>query len=106
MVKYVDDVSIVVPVRMNFVINDLQCIGSELKNIYSWSYSNGLTLNQSKTSGLIYSRGQFKQINDTQSSLSDVQFKSSVRFLGVILDDGLRWKSHVDFLVEKCSQRT
>ena len=105
MVKYVDDVSIVVPVRTNFVINDLQCIGSELKNIYSWSYSNGLTLNQSKTSGLIYSRGQFKQINDIQSSLSDVQFKSSVRFLGVILDDNLRWKSHVDFLVKKCSQR-
>jgi hypothetical protein len=105
MVKYVDDISLVAPLRQKDALKDLERIQSEISNIFSWSSTNNLTLNPAKTSGLIYSRGSFKETFNIKSILKDVQFKSSVRFLGVVLDANLRWKNHVNFVAKKCSQR-
>ena len=100
MVKYVDDVSFVAPLRKAQVLDDLRKIKSEVKNIFLWSSDNKLTVNEAKTSGLIYSRGSFKETYNIESLLDTVNFKPSVRFLGVVLDDNLRWMSHVNFIVK------
>lgn len=105
MVKYVDDVSFVVPVRRTSVLHDVDCGQAEINNIFEWSSANNLTLNVSKTSGLIFSRSCFTEIHDLESFFINVNFMSSVRFLGVILDKNLGWKSHVNFVVKKCAQR-
>ena len=105
MVKYVDDVSLVAPVRRKNAIDDLNMIQAEIKNITQWSTANNLTLNADKTSGLIFSRDTFKHDHNIESRLNNVSFKQSVRFLGVVLDDNLAWKSHITFIVKKCAQR-
>lgn len=105
MLKYVDDVSLVAPVRKSDVTADLKSIQSEVNNISGWSSVNKLSLNVTKTSGIIFSRGCFKQIHNVESILNNVQFKESIRFLGVVLDENLHWKSHVNFIVKKCAQR-
>ena len=105
MVKYVDDVSLVVSVRKSHTFNDLAQIQSEIEHISQWSSNNDLALNTTKTSGLICSRGSFKELYHIEATLDKVCFKPSVKFLGVIFDDNLRWKSHVDYIVKKCSQR-
>lgn len=105
MVKYVDDVSLVAPIRKISSSNDLNRIKSEIKNICLWSSDNNLTLNAAKTAGLIFSRGSFRNACDIESFLDNVHFKPSLRFLGVILDQDLKWKSHVNLIVKKCAQR-
>ena len=40
-----------------------------------------------------------------EAEISSVKFMSCVRFLGVILEDSLRWKSHVTHVMKKCTQR-
>ena len=105
MVKYVDDISFVAPVRKSSALHDLMNIRTEIDNIVHWSSVNHLTLNSSKTSGIIYSCGRFKDVLSIDSFIRDVNFTSSVRFLGVFLDENLGWRSHVNFIVKKCSQR-
>ena len=105
MIKYVDDVSFVAPISKTCVVTDLTRIREEIENIGQWSTCNRLTLNSSKTTGLIHSSGQFKAIHGLESAIGDVRLKASLRFLGVILSDNLGWKDHVDFVSRKCAQR-
>ena len=105
MVKYMDDVSIVGGIRKSCISHDLSLIQSEIDNISSWSNTNFLALNTSKTVALVRYRGQFRSICDVESLLTAVQFKPCVRFLGVHLDADLRWSSHTNFIAKKCAQR-
>ena len=87
MVKYVDDVSLVAPLRKlssSSVFTDLNGIQSEVTNISHWSSVNNLTLNTAKTTGLICSHGSFKETYNIESFLDNICFKPSVRFLGVV----------------------
>ena len=83
----------------------LNGIQSEVTNISHWSSVNNLTLNTAKTTGLICSHGSFKEAYNIESLLDNICFKPSVRFLGVVLDNSLCWKSHVNFIVKKFAQR-
>lgn len=105
MIKYVDDVSIIAPVHKCNASDDLNRIQAEINNIVSWSTANNMTVNADKTCGFIYGPDAFKREHCIESFLNDVCFRQSVRFLGVILDENLGWKSHVNFIVKKCVQR-
>ena len=100
MIKYVDDVSIIVPIRRNQALDDLKRVRSEVEHLSFWSSAHCLTLNANKTVGLIYSRGCFRDELNVDLYLSNVHFQKFVRFLGVMLDENLSWKHHVSF-VEK-----
>jgi hypothetical protein len=105
MIKYVDDVSLVMSVRKSAVHSDLRNIKAEIDNIGLWSSNNSLTLNSSKTCGIIFSRGAFKDVYNMESLFDFVDFRKTVRFLGVLLDEDLGWKSHINFIVKKSAQR-
>ena len=105
MIKYVDDVSIVAPVRKDHVHDDLEKIKSEIEHISCWSAYNCLSLNVAKTKGIIFSRGRFKEETMIVHSLSCVNFNRCVRFLGVMLDESLGWRAHIDYILKKCCQR-
>jgi len=105
MVKYVDDVSIVANIRKDFVTEDIKRINAEIDNISRWSEVNNLQLNPAKTVGFIYHRGNFGASQSVQSMISSVNFQNSVRFLGVYLDNNLRWNTHTSFIEKKCAQR-
>ena len=57
---------------------------------------NGLKLNTDKTAVLIYSRGAEAQIN-----LPNVNTVHTVKFLGVHIDDNLRFETHVNEVCKK-----
>ena len=105
MIKYVDDVSLVAPVRKNHVQYDLVKVKSEIDHLSRWSSAHHLTLNVTKTTGLIFSRGRFKVNFCIESFLDNVRFQQSVRFLGIVLHESLGWGAHVNFIEKKCSQR-
>ena len=105
MVKYVDDLSLVLGIRKSHILDDVQRIKSEILEIQTWSSSNGMVLNVEKTNGFIRYRGSFRDICNIESLIPDVRFTDSVRFLGVFLDSDLAWKSHIRYVERKCAQR-
>lgn len=56
-----------------------------------WCQANGLKLNENKT-------------QDIHFSFKPGQSHSVATFLGVKLESGLRWDTHVDYIAEKCPQ--
>ena len=105
MVKYVDDISIVSHIRKDFVAEDITIVNTEIDHIVRWSENNKLQLNSLKTVGFIYQRGNFRDSHNVQAMIRGVNFQKSVRFLGVFLDDNLRWNTHTSFIEKKCAQR-
>ena len=105
MVKYMDDVCVITGVRKAHPLEDITRIKSEINNILTWSTSNCLKLNISKTNGLIKYKGHFMDKCDIESCIPSVKFVHCLRFLGVILEDSLRWTSHITYILKKSAQR-
>ena len=84
-------------------LNYLQfCIESELSAIQEWFNANKLTLNVEKSSYLLYhTRNQ--PIPNFKIALNGVEIPrtSCAKFLGVWLDDKLKWNTHVNKLISK-----
>ena len=106
MIKYVNDICLVVGVRKRNVAGDVSVVQEEMSHLKEWSRLNDLTLNDSKTHGLVHYNGRsFKNDNEIEKMVTSVNFQSSIRFLGVLLDEDLKWKTHVRHIQKKCLQR-
>ena len=92
---YADDTSIIVtsPNLENFETK----IGKLFEDINKWFQANQLTLNYNKTNYL-----QFTNKNSLDYNLklhyqgNEVKSTLNTKFLGVIIDDCLSWKAHID----------
>ena len=105
MIKYVDDLCLSFGVRKSMAVEDVNILKSEIQNVSEWSANNNLSLNLGKTSGLVNYRGCFRDTCDIQSHFSCIKFQSNVKFLGVVMNESLNWKSHITFVEKKCAQR-
>ena len=84
-------------------------VNRELENINIWFQANKLSLNASKTKYVFFHKPRKKKdlpsnlpvlkINDTV-----IKREQSLKFLGVIIDENLNWKNHIDLLVNKISK--
>ena len=78
---------------------------SELEKFHSWTRSNKLTLNVSKTNCMLVSnRAEVTNCPPVILDNSPLQFKSSVKFLGVIIDNKLKFKEHIKTIKNKLSK--
>ena len=78
---------------------------SELEKFYSWTKSNKLTLNVAKTNCMLVSN----RANDANCPTillnnSPLQFKSSVKFLGIVIDNKLNFSEHIKTIKNKLSK--
>ena len=77
----------------------------ELKKIDNWMKCNKLSVNYSKTSYMIISNKCLKssacKININNTEIKCVEY---VRYLGILLDNKLSWRSHVSSLCNKISK--
>ena len=80
--------------------NRITAINNELKEITNWFKANKLSVNAKKTNFMIMGTRQRNRNNDKDISivLNDAQLDrvSSTKFLGVIIDENLTWKNHID----------
>ena len=89
-------------------LTDLVCtINTELNHINAWINLNKLSLNVSKTNYMILSSAR-KNYDASNSVLhfggQIIQRVESTKFLGVIIDDSLTWKLHIDHICSKASK--
>ena len=80
----------------------------ELKKVKKWIDANQLALNIDKANFVIFHSLQKKSAEQIiiKFMKKKIQWKISVKFLGVLLDSNLRWKSHITELSKKLSRIT
>jgi hypothetical protein len=102
MVLFADDTSIIVTDinKLNFEIN----LKQTYKDIITWFISNLLALNLDKIQYMEFRHMNFynvtTKVNYEQISLKNV---TETKFLGLIIDDTLTWKRHIEYLKKKMS---
>ena len=88
-------------------VNSIQLnLNHDLDNLNKWLISNKLTLNSAKTEFmLIGSRQKLSTLsNPLKLSIDNVaieQHVSSVKSLGIFIDENLRWQTHIDKLSKR-----
>jgi len=80
-----------------------QCkANSYLRNLDNWLKANKLHLNIDKTCYSVFSPNKIPvptvtiKINDTK-----VKCVKKCKYLGIIIDDELKWTSHIEFVLQK-----
>ena len=97
LMKYVDDTTYVVPINKSGCSQVL----SEHNNILSWSKSKGLQLNLSKSKTLFIRKSTFA----TPVILPSIESVHEIKLLGVIVNERLRWDSHIDYATKLASRK-
>jgi len=82
-------------------------LNNELDNVNRWLIANKLSINIKKTKYVIFNTRQKKidhhnlliKINNKQ-----IECQHSIKFLGIIIDRHLSWKTHIDTVASKISR--
>jgi hypothetical protein len=99
-ILYADDTSIIIvnPNPTPFVNN----VNDTLMAITTWFKINQLSLNLDKTTFLQFHTKNSKKLDFNISSSTDlIPIKSSIKFLGLLIDETLTWKSHIAYLLKR-----
>jgi ribonuclease HI len=88
--------------NLDETIADIQ---TNLDDVRLWCVKWGFILSKDKTVAIIFSRCD----KQTDSKLSidkvDLKWSKEVKFLGVIFDDRLTWKAHINYVADRCKSR-
>ena len=102
---YADDTTIYFNLE-DFSRDDVvNCVSIELNKANNWLHENKLSLNSEKTKCMIFHRHQ-KKIEPMSFSINEVQIDniSSLKFLGIMLNEHLTWKAHANMITIKLSK--
>ena len=98
-VQFADDTTILFGHRN---INYLKyCVERELEVLSDWFRANKLTLNVDKSVFMVFNQSGQCDINELRLGDEIVKRVKSTRFLGLIVDEQLNWKGHLDRLKSK-----
>ena len=76
---------------------------SIVEKINSWCEENGLNISELKTQIVFWTNDSKTKIPDTVKIKSQhIPLSTSVKFLGITIDNKLSWKPHIKNVVEKC----
>ena len=89
-----------------------QTVNAELNNLHDWLTTNKLTLNTKKSNLVIFRPKQKKirylpriSIFDSEKNRRvSLEHKSYIKYLGVLIDENLSWKNHLDCVITKISK--
>ena len=96
-VKYADDISIILPIKSRSTDNITELIKEEVQQIDAWCSRNKLCLNKDKTNVMVQTR--------IPITLPDIQTVDNVKILGTIFSSNLTWDAQVSYAACKFNQR-
>lgn len=80
-------------------------VNVQINKVYQWLASNKLTLNISKSKFMIISnKKRIKSNFNVSINDSPLEKCDNYKYLGVIIDNKLNWKSHVEYISTKISK--
>ena len=104
LIMFADDTNIFIKDKsFNKLINSLNV---ELEKIYMWLNTNMLTLNIVKTNYIIFGGNKNQNCPNLVPKINNVPIErvTETKFLGVIVDEKLHWKKHIDSVITKVSR--
>ena len=104
-ILYADDTTITVSGRNPLMLTEL--INEELSKLNTWFIANRLSLNVSKTKYQFYSNVDKLPANDLiKISESKLERVNTFKFLGVIIDEALKFDAHFNKVANNVSKST
>ena len=78
-------------------------VNNNLSCVHTWLCANKLSLNIDKSCFVIFHTTQKKKTMDIKLLVNNkpIKEKKSIRYLGIIIDSHLTWKSHISFIGKK-----
>ena len=101
-IVYADDTAIIV--RGKTISEAIQKANDILDSYYNYFTANKLTINESKTKYMIFSKKRKAELkNDSTLKMNNVILEqvTSIKFLGVIVSDNLNWNTHKQYIQQK-----
>ena len=78
-------------------------INTELNSLADWFYANKLSLNVGKTNYVLFTRKTVITNLDIKIGEINIERKSHVKFLGLLVDEKLEWSEHIKYCTSKLS---
>lgn len=66
-----------------------------------WFEKNGSTIAEEKSSVCTFTRSRFQPPRSIKLSNFEISYRTSVKYLGMILDKKLNWKEHINYITKK-----
>ena len=84
-------------------------VNRELININTWFQTNKLSLNVDKTKYVLFHKPRQRNkiplnLPSLKIDQTEIKREQSLKFLGVLVDENLNWKNHIDLLLSKISK--
>ena len=79
-------------------------VNLELNKVYDWMCSNKLTLNILKSKYMIITKKRKIENISVQINSVELEQCNSYKYLGVMFDKDLNWKSHIEYICGKISK--
>ena len=80
-------------------------LNSDLAKLSKWFLSNKLTLNVQKSNFCVFTNNKLEIYNyNIQIGNLTLAEKNSVKYLGLVIDNKLRWNAHISFVLGKISR--
>ena len=77
---------------------------TELDKMYKWFCVNKLSLNIAKTNYILFGRYTHQQDVAIINNNVTIQRVQATKFLGVLIDESLNWKNHINMVKSKLSK--
>ena len=83
-------------------------VQDDLKDISNWFKTNKLALNETKTKFMIFHTRFNKPPDSFKIVLNNVDLErvDNTKFLGVLIQENLGWKTHIDYICDRVSRAT
>lgn len=87
--------------NLNYLINK---VNIELKSVANWFSVNGLSLNIAKSNFMLFSNSVTDIPCDVKICNTVIEKTDCCKFLGLLIDSGLKWDNHIDQLCKTISR--
>ena len=78
--------------------NIITKLNNELYKIDTWLQAFKLTININKTHYMVFHRARLKPTKDVMIRQNKIAFTKSTKFIGIIIDDKLKWTEHINYV--------
>ena len=101
---YVDDFTIYY--SSNNLRHLQRILNTAIQKIHNWCTSVGFKLATEKTQAIMFYKNvkwKKNQEIDLKIGNTQIEFKETVKFLGLVFDSHLNWKAHISYIKTKCN---
>ena len=89
--------------QLNLLTND---INTEFAKVLDWLIVNKLIINLKKTYCMLFTNKKENRILTIKTQNNVLEQKSECKFLGIIVDEEISWKPHINHILSKISKTT